>query len=220
MDRVKAETEAPKPQTPRPMPTSGGVFHGHRAPVPIPVPGQRPQPAQSVPGRPVIHTSPAVTQKRYLDADSDHPAAKRFRNAPSVLGGRGGQVPRAPRAHKPAPPPKDPSAMEVLGLAPPERPPPPPSSSIPGLNNRPQDYNQGPPGSGLPNRPPQGYPPRGGPGGRPSPQNGHQPPNGSSGGPSGRGLPLGNAPQGPRKISLQKKPADMFIKNKRPKPSR
>lgn len=215
---VKAEVklEQPKPQASKATstPASSSVSRTHRAPVPIPVPGQRPQPPQAVPGRPIIQTSAPMQQKRYLDADSDHPAAKRFRNAPSVLGGRGAQVPRAPRAHKPAPPPKDPSAMEVLGLAPPERPPPPASSSIPGLNNRSQNGYQGPNGSGLPNRPPQGQPSRSGPDGRPSPQNG------PGGGPSSRGPPPGNAPQGPRKISLQKKPADMFIKNKRPKPPR
>ncbi|KAL1882083.1 hypothetical protein VTK73DRAFT_2492 [Phialemonium thermophilum] len=110
--------------------------------------------------RPVIHTSTerelGTTQpkKRSLDsADSSNPATKRILNAPSILS----RAPKAPKLHKDPKPPTDPSAMEVLGLVPPQRPPPNPSHN-PSFNKAPPS---GPSSSRPSNRPPP--PPASGP---------------------------------------------------------
>ncbi|KAK4189241.1 putative helicase [Podospora australis] len=92
---------------------------------------------------PIIKTTSGSTGKKRARDGSDDSRATKKKTQPSM----NGPPPVMPRAHK-VKPPIDPSAMEVLGLIPPERPPPPPQQS------------RGP--QPPPNRPPGGprQPPR------------------------------------------------------------
>ncbi|KAK3393054.1 SEN1 N terminal-domain-containing protein [Podospora didyma] len=96
-------------------------------------------------------TPPGAAKKRALEGGDDtQPNAKKFhKNADAGLA----RAPKGPRVQKKSPPPVDPSALEVLGLVPPQRPSPPPQ---PGPSIR-------PPGGTRLNAPPgpqRGPPPK------------------------------------------------------------
>ncbi|KAJ0123384.1 tRNA-splicing endonuclease [Diaporthe amygdali] len=125
-----------------PPPQSIGGFNAKGENIPQPVRGQ---------GPPQIGDS----KKRPLEGDDNQsPAPKRpnhssASNRPIPTGPKAAIVPPAPTRPKPPPKPVDPSAMEVLGLAPPSRPPPPPAN--PAQSSRPPAPTAGPS-----NAPPRG----------------------------------------------------------------